>query len=134
MSDVRRTLVVLVQANGKSPVKEWLRGIRDKVTRAKIERQINKLARGLGVQKRLQGVSELKIDFGPGYRVYYALLEQGVIVVLIGGGDKSSQNRDIAAAKQLWKDLVGGGHSGAALGTWQENHPEENSPPGGGMN
>lgn len=75
-SDPERKLVMLVQANDKCPVEEWIRGLRDKVTRLKIERQIDKLARGLGLQKSLGSVSELKIDLGPGYRVYYALLDQ----------------------------------------------------------
>jgi putative addiction module killer protein len=49
------------------------------------------------------GVSELKIDFGPGYRVYYG--EDGpTIVVLLLGGDKSSQERDIEKAKAFWED------------------------------
>lgn len=105
MDDAERRLVMLVQANDKCPVEEWLDGVRDKVTRARVIRQIDKLSRGLGVQKGLQGVAELKIDIGPGYRVYYAFLDQKTLVVLIGGGDKSSQSRDIAQARRLWAEF-----------------------------
>jgi len=114
MSQVERRIAVLIQENNKSPVEEWLRDIRDKPTRLKILRQIDKLRRELGVQKNLNGVTELKIDLGPGYRVYYALLGQKTLVVLIGGGDKSSQSKDIASARQLWKAFEEGGYAEAA--------------------
>jgi len=114
-SNGERGIVMLIQANDKSWVDEWLDGIRDKRTRARIERQIDKLGRGLGVQKNLKDVSELKIDLGPGYRVYYALWDQKTVVVLIGGGDKSSQSRDIASARQLWTDFEDSGYPAAAL-------------------
>ncbi len=124
-SDAERKLAMLVQSNGKCPVEEWLRGIRDKATRLKIERQMDKLSRGLGTQKGLGSVSELKIDLGPGYRVYYALLDQKTLVVLIGGGDKSDQSRNITQAKQLWKDFEDSGHSETALRSWRENEAAE---------
>ncbi len=118
MSEAERRLAVLIQANGKSPLEEWLRGLRDKPTRLRVLRQIDKLRRDLGVQKSLKDVSELKIDLGPGYRVYYALLDQNTVVVLIGGGDKSSQSKDIESARQLWKAFENGGHTEAALRAW----------------
>lgn len=128
-SDPERKLVMLVQANDKCPFEEWIRGIRDKVTRLKIERQIDKLARGLGLQKSLGSVSELKIDLGPGYRVYYVLFDQKTLVALLGGGDKSDQNRDIAQAKQLWQSFEDSGHSEAALRSWREDpEPEPQEP------
>ncbi len=118
MSETERRLAVLVQANDKSPMEEWLRGLRDKSKRLKILRQIDKLRRDLGVQKHLKDVAELKIDLGPGYRVYYALLDQKTLVVLIGGGDKSSQSKDIESARHLWKAFEDSGHAAAALRVW----------------
>ncbi|MDQ2687438.1 MAG: hypothetical protein M3Y28_06180, partial [Armatimonadota bacterium] len=95
----------------------------DKPTRLRILRQIDKLRRGLGVQKNLKGVAELKIDLGPGYRVYYALLDQKTLVVLLGGGDKSSQSKDIEKARQLWKAFEDGGSAEVALQVWNAAPP-----------
>lgn len=116
---------MLVLDNDKCPVEEWLDRVRNKPTRARIERQIDKLARGLGEQKGLQGIVELKIDFGPGYRVYYAYLDEKTIVVLIGAGDKSNQAKDIAEARHLWADFKAGGFSETALKTWKEEQAVE---------
>lgn len=139
MSDVERTtlerttlerrIAALVQPNGKCPVEEWLRSLRDKSTRAKVERQIDKLARGQGWQKNLKGVAELKIDLGPGYRVYYGLLDHQTVVVLLGGGDKSRQSQDIENAKQLWKDFEDAGRAETALRFWNEDPQSENEDP-----
>ncbi len=128
MSETERRLAVLVQPNNKSPLEEWLRGLRDKPTRLKILRQIDKLRRGLGVQKNLKNIAELKIDLGPGYRVYYALLDANTLVVLIGGGDKSSQSKDIETARQLWQAFEDSGHTEAALRTWNAALPTEDEP------
>src|ERR1051325_11267652 len=95
-------IMMLVQSNGKCPINEWRDGIRDRRTRARILRHIDKLRRGLGVRRSLNGVFELKIDTGPGYRVYYAYLDNQTIIVLITGGDKSSQSVDIRYARELW--------------------------------
>lgn len=73
--------------------------------RAIIRKRLNRVRLGnLGNTRGLgSGVSELKIDFGPGYRVYYG--EDGPkIVVLLVGGDKGSQDRDIEKAKAFWED------------------------------
>ncbi len=94
------------------------------ITRAKIARQIEKLARGIGMQKNLKEVSELKIDLGPGYRAYYALLDQKTLVVLICGGDKSTQSKDIEDAKRLWKSFVSAGAPKTALRLWREPEHE----------
>jgi putative addiction module killer protein len=123
MSDGERRLAVLVQTNGKAPFEEWLQGIRDKTTRLKILRQIDKLTRDLGTQKHLKGIAELKIDLGPGYRVYFALLDQKTLVVLIGGGDKSSQSKDIENAGRMWKEFEDSGHAEAALRLWNAPPP-----------
>jgi putative addiction module killer protein len=84
----------------------WLDSLRDLAARARIQVRIDRLVHGNpGQHRRLgEGVFELKIDVGPGYRVYYAL--RGVsVVLLLAGGDKSSQDRDIAKAARLAKAL-----------------------------
>ena len=120
MNIAERRLVMLVLDNGNGLLQEWLEGIRDKTTRARIQRQIDKLSRDLGTQKGLQGIAELKLDFGPGYRVHYGFLDARTVVVLIGGGDKPSQSKDIADARQLWADFTTGGTSEAALRAWKQ--------------
>ena len=84
----------------------WLDSLRDLAARARIQVRIDRLVHGNpGQHRRLgDGVFELKIDVGPGYRVYYTL--RGVsVVLLLAGGDKSSQDRDIVKAARLAKAL-----------------------------
>jgi putative addiction module killer protein len=86
--------------------RDWIDGLRDVVGRARIQMRVDRLVHGNPGQHRVLsgGVCELKIDFGPGYRVYYA--ERGkVLIVLLAGGDKSSQERDIRLANALAKNL-----------------------------
>lgn len=81
----------------------WLRGLRDQRGKAKIVARIDRLALGNPgdvVAPVGEGVSELRIHFGPGYRVYLVRREK-TVVVLLCGGDKGSQERDIAQAKSL---------------------------------
>lgn len=98
-----RVVAKLVLDNGSCPIDEWRRGIRDKMTRARILRRIDRLGRGnFGDYKDFDGIGELRLDFGPGYRVYF--VRQGsVVVILLGGGDKGSQKRDILAARERWE-------------------------------
>jgi putative addiction module killer protein len=83
---------------------EWLRNLRDRGAQVRIETRLDRLVEGNAGQTRSVGdrVSELKIDYGPGYRVYFTRVGME-IVVLLCGGDKSSQSRDIALAKRLAK-------------------------------
>jgi len=84
----------------------WLNRLRDRQAQARIEIRIRRLAEGNPGQVRDvgYGVSEAKIDFGPGYRLYYKHRDRTVILLLCGG-DKNSQQRDIALAHQLAKQL-----------------------------
>ena len=84
----------------------WFGALRDGMARARINARITRLAIGNpgDVKPVGHGVSELRIDFGPGYRVYY--MQKGTeIVILLAGGDKSSQDKDIKTAKQLADEL-----------------------------
>ena len=80
---------------------DWLDSVGDVVTRARIQFRIDRLANGNpGTYRRLPGgISELKLDFGPGYRVYYT--ERKGELVMLCGGSKSSQQRDIQTALAL---------------------------------
>lgn len=86
--------------------RDWINALRDRTGRARIQVRIDRLAHGNpGQHRRLQeGVSELKIDVGPGYRVYYTELE-GELIVLLAGGDKSTQRQDVRKAIELARDL-----------------------------
>src|SRR5664280_2862664 len=88
---------------GRSPFAEWF-GALDAVTAARVDRYIRRLEAGnFGAAKPLdEGVFELRLDFGPGYRVYYGR-EGRTIIILLGGGSKRRQDADIAVAVQRWK-------------------------------
>ena len=87
----------------------WLGGLRDRKTRLRIDDRLKRLANGnAGDSKSVgEGVRELRLHFGPGYRVYY-MWRNGVLIILLNGGDKSSQARDIAKAKLLVKEADDG--------------------------
>jgi putative addiction module killer protein len=84
----------------------WLDGLADRRGRARILSRLDRVAEGnLGDTKPVgTSVSELRIAFGPGYRVYYTK-RRNVVIILLLGGDKSSQERDIKRAIQMAQDL-----------------------------
>lgn len=85
---------------------KWFKGLRDIRAKAQIIRRIDRATAGnLGEVRSIEdGVSEMKIDYGPGYRLYFT--RRGLEgVILLCGGDKGSQDRDIREAKKLAKDL-----------------------------
>ena len=85
---------------------EWFGGLRDRAAKSRIDIRIRRLSLGNpgDVKPVGDGVSELRIDFGPGYRVYY--VQRGSeYIVLLAGGDKSSQDKDIKQAIALAKDV-----------------------------
>jgi len=91
--------------DGKSPFREWIYSLKESMTRNKIRVRIDRVSLGnLGHCRSVgQGVTELKIDYGPGYRVYFG--QKGAsLIVLLWGGDKSSQKRDIKIAQDYWDD------------------------------
>ena len=84
----------------------WFSKLRDHRAKARIEIRIDRLSLGLAgdVKPVGEGLSELRIDYGPGYRIYF--VRQGhTVVVLLAGGDKGSQDRDIATALALARSL-----------------------------
>jgi putative addiction module killer protein len=84
----------------------WFRDLRDRRARARVQVRIDRLSLGNpGDAKPVgEGVSELRIDYGPGYRVYF--VQRGAtLIVLLAGGDKSTQAQDIAAALKLARSL-----------------------------
>ena len=93
--------------NGLVPFDEWFDSIRGKKMQAAIDARLTRVRAGnFGDYKSVGGgVFELRISFGPGLRVYYGLHGRQ-IVVLLGGGDKSRQPRDIRHAQQLWKEFT----------------------------
>jgi putative addiction module killer protein len=95
-----------VTANGADVFGEWLAGLKDARARAKIVARIDRLAAGnFGDCKSLRGgLSELRIDWGPGYRVYYALTGKTCLLLLCGG-DKRKQSTDIQRALEYLKDF-----------------------------
>ena len=84
----------------------WLRSLRDRQARARVQVRIDRLQLGLtgDVRSVGEGVSELRIDYGPGYRVYFTRRGR-LCIILLAGGDKRSQDRDIKKAIQLAHDL-----------------------------
>jgi putative addiction module killer protein len=87
---------------GRSPFADWFNGL-DAVTAARVDRYLRRLEAGnCGASKPLRGgVFELRLDFGPGYRVYYGRVRR-TIILLLGGGTKRRQDADIAAAVERW--------------------------------
>ena len=98
--------VVIVQT---ADFRDWLVSLRDRKARLRIDDRLKRLASGnAGDTKSVgDGVQELRLHFGPGYRVYY-IWRDAVLIILLNGGDKSSQVRDIAKAKLLAKDADDG--------------------------
>ena len=96
----------MVELRQTSVFAKWLGGLRDRHARARIQVRLDRLALGLvGDAKSVgSGVSELRIDYGPGYRVYFKRKGDDVVILLVGG-DKRTQDRDIRRALALARDL-----------------------------
>lgn len=101
--------IVYHAAPGVSPFDEWIAGLRDRQTVARIQKRLIRLRAGNpGDYKAVgAGVYELRLDFGPGYRIYFAFSGQQVVLLLCGG-DKSTQASDIASAIAYWEDFQKG--------------------------
>ncbi|MEA5514014.1 type II toxin-antitoxin system RelE/ParE family toxin [Nodularia sp. UHCC 0506] len=94
-----------ITANGKIPFAEWLDGLRDRRAKAKIKERLKRASLGnLGDYKSVgEGVFELRINYGSGYRVYFGQIGTTIVLLLLGG-DKSSQEKDICKAQEYWAE------------------------------
>ena len=92
---------------GNRPFADWLEGLTDANARARIEVRLNRLALGSfgDCESVGGGVLELRVSWGPGYRAYFARVGQEVVLLLCGG-DKTSQKRDINRAKNYFEDYT----------------------------
>ncbi len=102
-----REIVEYMDQKGRVPFRYWLERLKDRKAAAIIDARITRVRMGnLGNGKSVEhGVKELKVDFGPGYRVYFGE-DSGTVVVLLIGGDKKSQAADIKLAQQYWADYL----------------------------
>ena len=91
--------------NGKEPFTEWFESIRDQKIQDRIQARLDLMTLGnFGDHKSVgAGVYELRLQFGSGYRIYYGEIDN-MIVLLLCGGDKSSQRKDIRRAKTYWQE------------------------------
>lgn len=89
---------------GASPYGKWFAAL-DRVAAAKVTVALVRVARGntCKVKSLGSGLAEMKIDFGPGYRVYFGR-DGAALILLLGGGTKKRQDEDIAAARERWRD------------------------------
>jgi len=104
---VEREIKKLELQNGLVPFDEWFDSLRDLRMQAAVDARLARVRAGnFGDAKSVGGgVNELRISFGPGLRVYYGLQGKKV-VILVGGGDKRSQSRDIRRAQELWQQFT----------------------------
>lgn len=104
----QRIIKIAQLSNDKTPFIEWIESL-DKVTKSRIQSRLTRLLENnFGDHKKIDNeISELRLKFGSGYRIYYTEIDN-VIVLLINGGDKSSQSKDIQKSKQIlqeWRNL-----------------------------
>ena len=96
----------MIQVRETGTFAAWLAALRDERAKARIAERVRRIALGLkgDVKGVGEGVSEMRIDYGPGYRVYF--VERGpVVIILLCGGVKSSQAKDIARAKEIAREV-----------------------------
>jgi len=94
-----------VTRQGKSPFREWLKNL-DMGIQARVQARVLRFESGnLGDHKSVRGgVWEARLDFGPGYRLYFAR-DGNAVILFLAGGDNASQSKDVVAAKRYWQDF-----------------------------
>jgi putative addiction module killer protein len=100
-----KQILFYVDEEGNEPFLTWLNNLRDKQGRRRILNRLSRVQEGNygDVAPIGEGLSELRLFFGPGYRIFFGEEAENIVVILCGG-DKSSQNRDIEDAKAYWKE------------------------------
>ncbi len=103
-----KQVVVYANQDGYEPFSAWLEALRDTKGRQRIQARIRRLEQGLYGDCKVigEGVSELRMFFGPGYRVYFGEQPEHMVILLCGG-DKSTQDKDIEQAQAYWKEYQG---------------------------
>lgn len=104
-----KQILVYADEKGNEPYTDWVNGLKDKKGKERIITRLQRLENGLygDCESVGEGVLELRMFFGPGYRVYFGEDEEN-IVILLCGGDKNTQKQDVKAAKSYWKDFKDG--------------------------
>jgi putative addiction module killer protein len=104
ITKVRRVVDYLKQ-DGLSPFEEWFKHLKSSLVKSKVTARVQRAALGnFGKFRNLGEIYELKEDFGPGYRIYFGLVKDEIIL-LLAGGDKSTQDQDIKKALAYWHDF-----------------------------
>lgn len=113
MENSPKEILSYITKDGQIPFEQWLNSLRDIKARTKIKARLRRVELGnLGDYKSVgDGVFELRIHYGKGYRIYFAQMGS-VIILLLSGGDKDTQQNDIQKAKQYWLDYQRSQHHG----------------------
>lgn len=100
-----RSIKSYTTQKGKKPFDNWLKSLKDKKAIARILQRIDRVSLGnFGDCRSVgEGVFELRVHFGPGFRVYFGIANEQLII-LLSGGDKGSQKKDISTAQTYWKE------------------------------
>lgn len=103
---IEKIIKVYNTAKGKIPFYNWLDGLKDKTVRARINRRLDRVSLGnYGDFKPVgEGVFEMRLQFGAGYRIYFAEINNQIIL-LLSGGDKGTQTKDIKLAQEYWHEF-----------------------------
>ena len=96
-----------IARDGRAPFIEWLEGLKDRGVRARIKVRIDRLKRGLFSDTKALGggIEELRIHIGPAYRIYYGRIGK-LLILLLCGGTKDRQRKDIDNARAYWSDFL----------------------------
>ena len=106
MDNSKIEILEYITEDGVNPFHKWLNSLKDRATRARIRVRLNRIRLGnYGDCKSVgKGVNELRVDYGPGYRIYYGK-SKTTIVILLCGGSKKTQLKDIRLAQSYWDDF-----------------------------